>query len=294
MRTARDSKRLTDLTNLLFAAALAFACGAAARAGQADAGARKPSASAASLLATLKANADDPSPNAARAREAAVEGLKRLGAEAVPAVREFLNAERKGMARVYAVKALAGIDPDDALARRALDDIARGGKDDEVIEAAVVLAELDPENDAAVPRLARMASKSIWIPSGKKLGRLRGAAFALALTAPGVRALTPLLGHWDSWVRHAAVHAFDSRTETLSHATPAVRAAVRDAIPTLVKALADKDEIVSGMAAEILEQLGADALPELKKAAAGDDRRLAPAAAELLKRLGQSQLRTTR
>lgn len=47
------------------------------------------------------------------------------------------------------------------------------------------------------------------------------------------------------------------------------------------------DEVVSGMAGESLEQLGAEALPELKRAAAGDDRKVAAAAAELLKRLGK-------
>lgn len=280
MRATLHPKRLTRLTPLLLACALAFACGAAAQARQADA---KPSARAALLLATLKADG----PDAARARAEAVEGLKRLGAAAVPAITEFLNTEKKGPARVRAAAALAVIDPVNALARRTLEGIARGGEGDEVIEAAVALAHLDPENGAAVPKLAEMASESIWIPSRGRLDRLRGSAFALALTAPGVRALTPLLSHWDSWVRRAAVYAFDSRTETLAQATPAVRAAVRDAIPALVSALADKDEVVSGMAAETLEQLGADALPELKKAADGGDRKLAPAAAELLKRMKQ-------
>jgi HEAT repeat protein len=132
-----------------------------------------------------------------------------------------------------------------------------------------------------------MASKTIILPSAKNMRRMRGAAYALALTAPGVRALTPLLGHWDSWVRQAAVFAFDDRTETLAQATPAVRAAVEEAIPALIKDLADKDEIVRGMAAEDLEQIGPDAVPELKRAAAGGDKKLAPAAAELLKRMGR-------
>jgi HEAT repeat protein len=283
MRLTRSLKRLTNLTILI----LALACGAAAQAGQADARGAQPPASAASLLATLKAVESDPSPKAARARWKAVDGLKRLGTAAIPALTEFLNTEKKGPARVQVAAALAGIDPKNALARQTLTAIVREGKDDELIEAAVVLADLDLENEVAVPKLAKMASKTVWIPSGKNMSRLRGAAFALALTAPGVRALTPLLAHWDSWVRQSAVYAFDDRTETLSHASPSVRAAVKDAIPTLVKALADKDEIVRGMTTEVLEQLGADAVPELKKAAASDDKKLAPAAAELLKQMNK-------
>jgi hypothetical protein len=286
MRTTRFLKRLTSLTPLLFAGALVLASGAAAHARQAAAREARPAADAAQLIAVLKAKRSDPTPHEARALDQAVEGLKRMGGAAVPAIKEFLNSG-KGPGRVQAAAALAGIDPSDALARRTLDDIARRGKGDDIIAAAVVLAELDPENDAAVPALVEMASKSIWLPSRKALVRQKGSAFALALTAPGVSALTPLLGHWDSWVRQAAAFAFDERTESLSRASPAVRAATRAAIPALVKALADKDEIVRGMAAESLEQLGADALPELKRAAASDNKKLAAAAAELLKQLAR-------
>lgn len=285
MRMTPDLKRLT---NLILAAALAFACVAAARAGQVDERGAKPTASAASLLATLKANADDPSPNAARARAKAVEELRRSGQAAVPAITKFLRAEKKGPARVYAATALADIDPTNALARRTLDDIARNGKGDEVSVAAMTLSEIDPENEAAVPALFKMASKSFVIPSQENWDRLLHAAYALAQTAAGIRALTPLLGHWDPYVRRAAVFAFDDLTETLRHATPSELAAVREAIPALVKALADEDEVVRGMAAEELEQIGADAVPELKKAAAGDNEKLATAAAALLEEMGES------
>lgn len=287
MRTTRFLKRLTNLTPLLLAGALAFACGASAHARQ-DAGrAVRPASDAASLLAALKAADSDPTPKEAQERDEAVEGLKRMGRAAVPALTEFLNTE-KGSGRVYAAAALAGIDASDARARQTLNDVARKGKGDEVIAAAVALADLDPESDAAVPALVKMASKSIILPSTKNMLRQRGSAMALALTAPGMRALTPLLSHWDSWVRQAAVFAFDERTETLAQASPAVRAAVADAVPALVKAIADKDEIVRGMSAESLQQLGAGAVPELKRAAAGDDKKLAAAAVELLKQLGRS------
>lgn len=286
MHTTRDLKSLTNLTSLLLVVTLAFAGGAAAHARQADVRETKPAASAAPLLAALKGADSDPTPREARARDEAVEGLRRMGAAAVPALTEFLKTE-KDPARVYAAAALAGIEPKNALARRTLADVARGGRGDEVIAAAVALADLDPVDDAAVPQLVKMASKSVIIPSAKNMRRQRGAALALALTGPGVRALTPLLAHWDSWVRQAAVFAFDERTESLGGASPAVRAAVTEAVPDLVKALADKDEIVRGMSAEILEQLGREALPELKKAAAGDNKKVAAAAAELLKQMGR-------
>jgi HEAT repeat protein len=286
MRMTSNLRRLTHLTNLLLTAALALACGAAARAGQAEVRGTRPAASAASLLAALKGVGSDPTPREARARDEAVKGLKRMGAAAVPALAEFLKTE-KDPGRVYAAVALAGIEPSNALARQALTEAARDGEGDEVIAAAFALADIDPEDDAAVPRLVKMASKSIIIPSAKSMRRQRLSAFALALTPRGVRALTPLLAHWDSWVRQAAVFAFDERTESLDGASPAVLAAVREAVPNLVKALADKDEIVRGVAAESLGQLGPEALPELKRAAAGDNKRLAAAAAELLKEMGR-------
>lgn len=284
MRTTRSLKRLTNLTHLLLACAFAF--GAAAQARQDAARETKPAASAASLLDALKDAGSKETAAAVHAREDAAEGLKRIGHAAVPAITDFLNSE-KGPARVYAAAALADIEPQNTLARQVLNDAAREGKGDEVITAAVALAGIDPENDAAVPALVKMASKSIIIPSEKNMHRQRGAALALALTAPGVRALTPLLSHWDSWVRQAAVFAFDERTEALSQASSTVRAAVGEAVPNLVKALADKDEVVRGMSAEVLEQLGAEAVPELKKAAASDNKKVAPAAAELLKQMGR-------
>lgn len=287
MLTTRGLRIFMGLTtNLLLACALAAACAPSARAGQAGGPEAGRAVSAAALLAALKQAGSEMTPAKESARDEAVESLKRLGREAVPAIEEFLNRE-KGPARVYAAEALAGIEPSNALARRTLSEAAGEGGGDEVIAAAAALAEVDPENDAAVPQLVKMASKTIILPSAKNMRRMRGAAFALALTAPGVRALTPLLNHWDSWVRQSAVFAFDERTEAMAHATPAVRAAVMEAIPALVKDLADKDEVVRGVAAEVLEQLGPEAVPELEKAAAGGDRKSAPAAAELLKRVGR-------
>src|SRR5215211_3415299 len=106
MRTTRNLKRLTDLTPLLLACALAFACGAAAQARQDSGREIKPAASAASLLDALKQAGSKETPEAAQAREDAVEGLKRAGHAAVPAITDFLNSE-KGPARVYAAAALA-------------------------------------------------------------------------------------------------------------------------------------------------------------------------------------------
>jgi|SRR5919205_40866 HEAT repeat protein len=281
MGTTRKFVSLTGLTTLILACALACLCAVVTRA-QA-----KRADDAATLLAALREAGDGWTPNQKRARDEAVESLKRMGGAAAPSIREFIKTE-KGPARGYAAVALAGIDPEDALARRALDDVARKGKGDVVIEVAAALAEVDPEDDAAVPELVKMASKSIFLPSAKKLRQMRGSAQALALTAKGVRALTPLLNHWDSWVRQSALYAFDERTETLKDASPATRAAVGDAVPALVKNLADGDELTRELSAEVLEQLGPVALPELKKAAASGDRKLAAAAAELLKQLGRS------
>ncbi len=239
--------------------------------------AEKPTPSVPSLIEKLKDKDEG-------TRDAASYELSRRGPSAVPALTDFLNNE-KGPGRVYAAAALARIDPQDKLALQTLADIARDGEGVEVIEAAEALAEIDPDSDVAVPRLVKMASKTIIFPTQKSMMEERRAAFVLALTAPGVRALTRLLKHWDSWVREAAVFAFDDRTETLGDAAPSIRAAVRDAIPSLVGVLADKDKIVRGMAAEDLEQIGQEAVPALKEAVAGRNQKLSAAAAEVLKEI---------
>jgi HEAT repeat protein len=239
----------------------------------------KPTASVASLIQKLRDKDEG-------TRDASSSELARIGPAAVPALTDFLNNE-KGPGRVYAAEALARIDPKNKLALQTLADIARDGEGVEVIEAAETLAEIDPDSDIAVPRLVKMASKTIIFPTRKSVMEERRAAFALALTAPGVRALTRLLKHWDSWVREAAVFAFDDCTETLGDAAPSIRAAVRDVIPSLVGVLADKDKIVRGMAAEDLEQIGQEAVPALKEAVAGRNQKLSAAAAEVLKEIEQ-------
>jgi HEAT repeat protein len=237
----------------------------------------KPTASIPSLVQELKGKDEN-------ARDQAVSDLSQIGPAAIPALTEFLNNE-KGVGRAYAAEALADIDPKNRLALKALADIAREVKGDEVIEAAAALADIDPDSDIAVPQLTKMASKSIFIPTQKSMMRERRAAYVLGMTAPGVKALTRLLKHWDPWVREAAVFAFDDRTETLSDAAPSIQAAVKDAIPALVGVLADKDKIVRVMAAEDLEQIGADAVPELKKAVAGGNKKLSAAATEVLNQI---------
>lgn len=241
--------------------------------------ASKPTASIPSLIEKLKDKDEG-------TRDASSSELARIGPAAVPALTEFLNNER-GMGRVYAAEALADIDPKNKLALQTLADIARDGEGVEVIVAAEALADIDPDSDIAVPRLVKMASKTIIFPTQKSMMEERRAAYVLGMTAPGVRALTRLLKHWDSWVREAAVFAFDDRTETLGDAAPSIRAAVRDAIPSLVGVLADKDKIVRGMAAEDLEQIGQEAVPALKEAVAGRNQKLSAAASEVLKEIEQ-------
>ncbi|MBV9924664.1 MAG: HEAT repeat domain-containing protein [Acidobacteria bacterium] len=270
---------LTAVALFAFASHAVFAA-AGVRAGAAAAQESRPAPSVESLLSVLRKGDR-------QAREQAVEELKRLGPAAAPALTEFLNVERKA-GRAYAAEALLGIEPKNELALRVLTGVALKGDGDEVLEAAVALAEHDPDSAVAVPRLVKMASKFILIPTNTNVVRQREAAYALGMTTPGVRALGKLLGHWDPWVCETALFALDDLTETLDRAGPAKRAAVREMIPALVKLLSDKDKVVRGMAAEVLGQIGADAVPELKRAAADGDKKLAPAAAELLKRMGRS------
>lgn len=166
-----------------------------------------------------------------------------------------------------------------------LSEFVKREKGEARLRGALVLSRVEPENEAAIAALVSLASKSYLLHNSATGGRGRRAALELAETGAGVRELTKLLKHWDSWIRRAAAFAFDERTETLDRAPPKVRAAVVEAIPALVEALRDKDEMVRGWAQESLVQIGAGAVPALEAAARGDDRKLRPAAAETLEQI---------
>lgn len=234
------------------------------------------------LIAELKSKNED-------ARNNAISQLGEVGRAAIPALVEFANNE-KSDARVYAAQALVLIEPKNKVALQTLADIVKNDKGNALIEAAETLIEIDPDSDLAVPSLVKLAEKTVIFPTGKNMLLPQRAAHALGMSEPGVRALTKLLQHWDSWVRRRAVFAFDDRTETLGYATTSIQVAVKEAIPALVSVLSDKDKVVREMAAEDLEQIGADALPALMKAVKGSNPKLSAAAAEVLAQIEKNKI----
>lgn len=155
--------------------------------------------------------------SAGAANEAAEE-LAAAGAQAVPALASALKSERS-QTRLYAALALSTIDPKRADAREVLRGIVR---------------------DRREYYLTR-----------------RHAAFALARTAAGVRALAAMLGDEDDEVRLSAAFAFEELSEGGSDDPASPHAELVRVIPAIVAALrVEKQRVVRGVLGETLGQLG--------------------------------------
>lgn len=161
--------------------------------------------------------------SASAANEAAEE-LIEAGAEAVPALAEAMKSGR-AQTRLYAALALSGIEPKRADAVEVLEHIVR---------------------DRREYYLTR-----------------RHAAFALARTAAGVRALAALLKDEDEEVRVSAAFAFEELSEGSSDDPAGPHAELVRVIPALVAALKDRSGHVRAVVGEALSQLGSDAEPHL-------------------------------
>jgi hypothetical protein len=157
------------------------------------------------------------------------EELGKLGQPVVLPLQEFLKKERGCRPRVLAAQLLTGLAPDS-----------------EVIVSSMLDVVKNP---------------CYWSPQRDLIVR-RNAAFVLANTVAGVRTLTEMLKSKKTFERRSAVFAFDELTEKIEgvrpdsiSATPAIISATKAAIPSLIQALNDKDEIVYCVAYESLEQL---------------------------------------
>lgn len=175
--------------------------------------------------------------SAAAANEAA-EALAEAGAEVVPALAEALKSGRT-QTRLYAALALSTIEPKRADALEVLRHIVR---------------------DRREYYLTR-----------------RHAAFALARTAAGVRALATMLGDEDDEVRLSAAFAFEELSEGGSDDPAGPHAELVRVVPALVAALKDRNGVVRGVVGETLGQLGPDAERHLPPREAGDAREAAGA-----------------
>jgi len=189
----------------------------------------RPDATVERLLAALSGKDE-------KAADEAASALVKRGDGAVPSLERFLKAEGKEAGR---------------------------------LRAAQVLARIRPEHPAVVPALLSIAKGRGFFDSQEALLMRRAAGMSLALTPAGLRALPTLLKDDDAFVRRSAAFAFDERTEALDSLTPEMSEALGEALPALVGALDDVDEVVRGMACEALVQLVRGRIEPLSNRAEG-------------------------
>jgi HEAT repeat protein len=189
------------------------------------------------LIKKLKDNKEDVALQAARE-------LSDIGQPVVLPLSEFLKKEKDCRSRVLAATLLLGLAPDSEIIVSGMLDVLKNG------------CYFSPRKDISVRQ---------------------DAAFLLTSTAKGISALAELLkgkSAFGRFERRSVVFAFDELTEKIEGArpdsttpTPEIISAVKAAIPLLILALDDKDEIVHCMAYESLEQLQASKHVELRNEA---------------------------
>ncbi len=170
-----------------------------------------------------------------------VDLLINRGSEVVPPLIAFLNAEKECLPRVL---------------------------------AASVIYKLDRKNGVVVPTLANVMKNKCYSDRQKDIVIRREAAFALATIPEGIRVLVETFKDKDTFNRQSAAFAFDELTERIEEGrpdkiepTPEIIGATKAAIPSLIEAMNDKDEIVRCMSYESIEQLQRSQHEELREEA---------------------------
>lgn len=137
-------------------------------------------------------------------------------------------------------------------AAHALTEALKSPKAQTRLYAALALSSVDPKRADALDTL-----KAIVAERHEHYMTRRYAAFALARTAAGVRALAALLKDEDAEVRVSAAFAFESLSEGDSDDPAGPHAELRRAIPAIREALrVERHGVVRDILAETLEQLG--------------------------------------
>lgn len=137
--------------------------------------------------------------------------------------------------------------------------------------ASGVVYDLDRKQETANPILIDVALGRCEGSSKNDLAVRRHAAFALVTRAEGIPAVAQMLSDKDTFTRRSAAFAFDELTEKMGGArpdsikvTPEILKAAKDALPLLVHALGDKDEVVRCMSFEAIEQAQGSTHQELR------------------------------
>jgi HEAT repeat protein len=144
--------------------------------------------------------------------------------------------------------------------------IVRKGRTCERVDAAaIIVIELDRKNKDLIPMLVELAKGRSIFSSERDLMCRRAAAFLLAWSPEGIRILTGFLKEKDMFVRRSAMFAFYEHTEGTNFPADSTQAWI-DAIPFIVEASNDRDEILKTTADEVLDRFIEKGGDELSKA----------------------------
>lgn len=127
--------------------------------------------------------------------------------------------------------------------------------------ASGIIHRLEPQHEVVNSTLVDITRGKCKVSSPKDLIIRRQAAFALAAKPEAIPIIAGMLKDKDTFIRRSAAFAFDELTERLEGRPPEIAAtseiisATKAALPALVKALNDKDEVVRCMSYESLEQV---------------------------------------
>lgn len=175
----------------------------------------------------------------------AAKSLSKIGREAIPSLNETLNSS-KGYARVYLARVLRNIEQDNQTAQSTLVSIAKDSREE--------------------------------------LGVRRYAAYVLALSPSGVPVLVRMLDDDDSFVRRSAAFALCELFDISGHLGGDYKSPLSGAIPIMIAAMGDEDAVVSGIAAECVEQIRGDIDFLFDKASQSPNEKLRQSAIEVMER----------
>lgn len=168
-------------------------------------------------------------------------------------IQELINESSSKDSKI-AAEAREALDKLDSRSLEPVIELTRSGEPCERVGAALLLFDLDPKNNAAIPELVNVASSRGGFSSEAELVCRRNATVMLAHYVEGIPILTRLLTDKDVFLRQGAVFGFDELTETDEYPAGS-KQLIMDAIPVLAQATKDHDEIVREMAAEVLDQI---------------------------------------
>jgi hypothetical protein len=135
--------------------------------------------------------------------------------------------------------------------------ILKKGKPCDRVETADLIIELDKSNKELVPILTALATGGNLFSLfnlQEEMGCRRKAAFLLAFSTDGIRALIKMLKEGDLFEQQSAIFAFDDLTETANYPEGSTQAMI-DAIPFIAESGKSKDEVMQDMSNEVLQQI---------------------------------------